>query len=758
MSKTLLDTDPEFVKARSVSRCGSTILVVVIREKDNPDCSLSLGVYAYRDVYPLITYDLSPQDEGEGPWIWVKVALLLFTGVIIPLLTPGVYVPVDDEDPMPMAHPLQTSSPLSAIFYFYMDSVVARAYKEGHLPTSELPPLADVDMAKNLKKKYFKHFKADQHLFFWLLRIFRWDLFVMTLVIQMKSLGVFASPLAINQILLNLQAKGEHQWIRPWFWIILLFIAVVVETISVNCFMFLAQRILVRTESILTELLFEHALKIRIHSPTNNAEGDEDNGANTSGRLNTLVTVDLNAIAQSADCLFLFVYVPTQVVLCTIFLYKLLGWTAFVGIGVTIATIPIPSTLVGWIHRVQVEQMKKTDARVQVLSDVLHVLKMAKLFGWERRLSEQVSERRKPELALVKKSKIIDVFFNIVRRYIQMAFVYAVQVVGVKVAFDRVNEFLHEARAIHLLPSHILNHLQSELLDEFVDRYPHTELSTVRLQDKVGFNNASFTWTTHHDSNAAYPSRDRQFMLKIPGELLFKRGAVNLVHGPTGSGKTSLLLALLGRIFPSMFGVIPNGECPLGEMHFVPIADDSWYHVPREGGVAYAAQEAWVLNETIKENILFGSPYDETRYNTVLHQCALERDLSLLSAGDSTEVGERGITLSGGQKARISLARAVYSSAEILLLDDILAALEFLVSVQDGIAAGSEPSDEQLNSMENGLDTPSVECAVEDSVKTFKGETEAGNGDGSGRLILAEEIEVGRAGWSSGMRFFKGNA
>ena len=84
--------------------------------------------------------------------------------------------------------------------------------------------------------------------------------------------------------------------------------------------------------------------------------------------------------------------------------------------------------------------------------------------------------------------------------------------------------------------------------------------------------------------------------------------------------------------------------------------------------------------------------------------------------------------------------------------------VRFLVSVQDGIAAGSEPSDEQLNSMENDLDTSSVECAVEDSVKTFKGETEAGNGDGSGRLILAEEIEVGRAGWSSGMRFFKANA
>jgi ABC-type transport system involved in cytochrome bd biosynthesis fused ATPase/permease subunit len=77
-----------------------------------------------------------------------------------------------------------------------------------------------------------------------------------------------------------------------------------------------------------------------------------------------------------------------------------------------------------------------------------------------------------------------------------------------------------------------------------------------------------------------------------------------------------------------------------------------------------------------KENILFGAPFDEKRYKKVLHQCSLEKDLELFEAGDLAEVGEKGLTLSGGQKARVTLARAVYSSAEILLLDDVLAALE----------------------------------------------------------------------------------
>lgn len=83
----------------------------------------------------------------------------------------------------------------------------------------------------------------------------------------------------------------------------------------------------------------------------------------------------------------------------------------------------------------------------------------------------------------------------------------------------------------------------------------------------------------------------------------------------------------------------------IGEMHYLPTGPDSYFNLPRSEGVAYASQESWVQNETIRENILFGSAYDEERYNKVLHQCSLKRDLSLFNAGDMTEVGEKGLTL-----------------------------------------------------------------------------------------------------------------
>lgn len=98
----------------------------------------------------------------------------------------------------------------------------------------------------------------------------------------------------------------------------------------------------------------------------------------------------------------------------------------------------------------------------------------------------------------------------------------------------------------------------------------------------IGFQNASFTWSNDDVNDGALtPSRHR-FTLRVDGELLFKRGCFNLIIGPTGSGKTSLLMALLG------------------EMHFIPMTPDAWYHLPRSGGVSYAAQESWVQNETIR--------------------------------------------------------------------------------------------------------------------------------------------------------------
>ena len=157
----------------------------------------------------------------------------------------------------------------------------------------------------------------------------------------------------------------------------------------------------------------------------------------------------------------------------------------------------------------------------------------------------------------------------------------------------------------------------------------------------ISMKNAVCSWTGNRKS----PTLNSFSLTMNDGEMVF-------VTGPVGAGKTSLLLTLLGEL----------------------AVDDG--HVSSCGKIAYVSQEPWVFSGTVQENILFGQPLDIRRYNMAIDSCALIRDIQAFPDGHDTLIGERGIVLSGGQRARIGLARAVYSNADIYLLDDPLSAVD----------------------------------------------------------------------------------
>ena len=131
-------------------------------------------------------------------------------------------------------------------------------------------------------------------------------------------------------------------------------------------------------------------------------------------------------------------------------------------------------------------------------------------------------------------------------------------------------------------------------------------------------------------------------------DFLAPPGQLTCVFGEVGSGKSSLLLAILGEL----------------------VKDDGV--VVADGTIAYVSQTPYIMNATVKENVLFGRPFDPVRYQTALTVSCLLPDIAIMPARDDTEIGERGINLSGGQRCRVSLARAVYRDADIYLLDDPL--------------------------------------------------------------------------------------
>ncbi|KAJ7094121.1 P-loop containing nucleoside triphosphate hydrolase protein [Mycena epipterygia] len=786
----------------------------------------AFGIYFYRDVFPLATFELTPMDLSEGWLLWVKVITLFTVSGIIPVVIPRQYIPT----PMPVANPEQTASILSLVFYFFLDPLIFLAYRIPHLAFDQLPPLSDSDYAENLKAVAFPHLDEfsgakKRHVFFGIVWIYRWTFMSMAILLSFMALSAFVSPIGLNRLLNYLENSGEESFMKPWFWILLLLLGPAMSSLSRQYYTFISTRIMTQTTALITQLVFEHALRIRVKAETGDgsiadgtAGADKESSnkadANLLGKITNLVTTDLGHINEARDVVVLVVLVPIQVVGAIVFLYQVLSWRSphfyliSTAILVVSGSFPLPGYVAKLAQTVQKETLKKTDARVQTLS-AMNVIRMVKMFGWEKKMNERIADKREEELNWIWKRKLLDLIneilnymlpiltmlvtygsflalhngefelilpqtvvakeqlsaskvfssmavFDLLRTQMWTIFRYVSSAVNGKVSLDRLNEFLHN----------------TELLDSFVsDETPDILTLDRPASDVVGFREATFAWSNEETD-------DRRFLLKIEEELFFKPGGVNLVVGPTGSGKTSLLMALLG------------------EMHLVPFSPSTWYNLPRELGVSYAAQESWVMNDTIKNNILFNTPMDEMRYKTVLYQCCLEQDLGLFSSGEETEVGEKGLTLSGGQKARVTLARAIYADSQIILLDDVLAALDvhtgkwivdkclrgelikdrtvilvthnvaltskiadFIVSVgldgrvrSQGSISDALAKDEVL-AKEVSEDRQILEAAEKEidplAVDELKKETD-------GKLIVAEEIALGHVTWSALNLYFRG--
>ncbi|KAL4267318.1 ATP-binding cassette transporter C [Pleurotus pulmonarius] len=691
----------------------------------------TLAAYGIRDLYPLCTYQLPPLDmptSGDPALVyllWTTIAVLFVAAVVIPLTMPRSYIPINPDDPSEVPAPEQVCSILSFFIWSFLDPMVFLAYRNSHLTRDQLPILADSNKAVNLRARIFPYLDAfyvsadknrvrSRHIFWGIMEALRKDFTIQALLLVVHSILGYGAPIGLNRLLYYMESGGRDASTRPWVWVVWLFCAPMLNTVLFQYYTFLSATRRVWAESLISQLVFEHALRVRVKSvshytapstskpgsptpddseastnaepakpdkPTADNTGSREDG-NFVGKLTNLMSTDTSNISTAGDFLFLVVYIPLQMAFGIVFLYFVLGWSAFVGLASMVLLFPLPGYVASRLQGVQQQQMKASDARIQNVTEALSVIRMIKLLGWERRMNDRIRSTREEELVWLWKRKVLglsNVVINFVIPIIVMVASFTVLTVVMKqdlsasivfssmtvfdilrgqlhmisntltvaikgkVSLDRVNEFLHK----------------TELLDSFAD---DGELSAavapshpIAGSQDVIIRDASFTW----DAEKPVPGQPRRnFVLKIDGEVTFKRNAINAILGPTGSGKTSLLMALLG------------------EMHFVPSGPNSLCNLPRQGGVSYACQESWVQNETIRGNIVFGAPFDEVRYKKVLYQCCLEPDLKLFESGDNTEVGEKGLTLSGGQKARVTLARAIYSDTEIILLDDILSALD----------------------------------------------------------------------------------
>ncbi|XP_046622338.1 ATP-binding cassette sub-family C member 4-like [Neodiprion virginianus] len=449
-------------------------------------------------------------------------------------------------------------------------------------------------------------------------------------------------------------------------------------------------------------------------------------GRTAEGQITNLISNDVARFDIVLPLLNFIWIVPMQVLLLGYMMWQFVGEAALVGIGVMIMqTMPVQGYLSHIAGILRAKIAVKTDERVQLMSELVSGIQVVKMYSWEKPFQTLVSKTRALEIKLIRYTSYLNgilmgitvfsdrvtlfltlvtfvlsgntlnakltytlaTLFNLLQLACAFRFPMVLIMIGeARVTLERITKFLlldevepskesefsadngrlaNEKYTIN--ETRLQNGNRTEMESLLTNRMGYVESSGKLIIEKtkvgeqiergveIEMVNVFANWV--HDQ---LPPTLHEVSLKI------KRHSLSVLVGPVGSGKSSLLHLLLGELSVragglSLFSGENSEKTKIGR---------------RDIRISYASQNPWIFPATIRENIIFGQSYDKKRYQKVTEVCALVRDFAQLPQGDLSQAGEKGVCLSGGQKARVNLARALYREADLYLLDDPLSAVD----------------------------------------------------------------------------------
>uniref|UniRef100_A0A6V7QR02 ABC transporter C family member 8 n=1 Tax=Ananas comosus var. bracteatus TaxID=296719 RepID=A0A6V7QR02_ANACO len=421
------------------------------------------------------------------------------------------------------------------------------------------------------------------------------------------------------------------------------------ESLSQRHWFFESRRVGMRMRSALMAAVFQKQLKLSSQGRRNHSTGEVVN----------YIAVDAYRLGDFPYWVHMAWSQPLQLILSIVILFWIVGLGALPGLVPLIIcgflNVPFAKILQGYQSKFMVAQ----DERLRATSEVLNNMKIIKLQSWEEKYRQMIELLREGEFKWLAETQLKKAYGTALY-WMSPTFVSAVILAGTaalksaplnaSTIFTVLATLRVMSEPVRMLPEVLLMMIQvkvsldrikiflleDEIKEEDVNRKPlqNTDLC-VRVQ------NGNFSW----DQNGPTLTL-RDINLSIP------RGQKIAVCGSVGAGKSSLLSALLGEI-PKISG-----------------------SVEVFGSIAYVSQTSWIQSGTVRDNILFGKPFNKALYERAIKSCALDKDIGNFDHGDLTEIGQRGLNMSGGQKQRIQLARAVYNDADIYLLDDPFSAVD----------------------------------------------------------------------------------
>ncbi|ORX38217.1 ABC transporter type 1, transmembrane domain-containing protein [Kockovaella imperatae] len=536
--------------------------------------------------------------------------------------------------------------------------------------------------------------KRQRDLAWDLLRFFGVDTFIQCLWSCFFICLQYLPPVALRLLLKFFTERESRPWIPNH--VAFLYVAMMageqcLGVVAYGQALYLGRRRCIRLRAILIAEVFAKALRRQDMSgsvKSSAKEGSEKDttestASATDGKIANLVSYDAFQTTEICAYLYYLVSCPLAIIINSILLYSTLGVAAFAGMGVLVLMIPIQAVVGKLFTVVQKRFMAAVDLRLEAVTEVIAHIKLIKFNAWETKFFDRMSTTRTKELYYLAQRFGVSCLSNVLvwgTPVLVTASAFAVHSLVLKqpltadrafaslVLFNMLRDpmGLFQETLLRLIQAYTSCQRIQEFLDE-PETLKYQQLSEPGPDDpKVGFTNATFGYS---ESSNGQPAEHEPFKLG-PLNLDFLQGTLSIIIGPVGSGKTTLITSLLGETR------LLAGKVFMTNDH----ANRDICPVDPETGlsntVAYCAQTPWLLGATIRDNIVFGSTWNSNRYQQVLDACALRRDLEIFDLGDETEVGEKGTTCSGGQKARIALARALYSPAKTILLDDVLSAVD----------------------------------------------------------------------------------
>ncbi|KAI9369385.1 P-loop containing nucleoside triphosphate hydrolase protein [Aspergillus egyptiacus] len=421
-------------------------------------------------------------------------------------------------------------------------------------------------------------------------------------------------------------------------------------------------------------------------APTDEWDEDEEVEEQEKSRQSiiNLAAVDSKRIADFVTFSYLIPSCVIRLAIAAVFLARLIGWPSLLaGIGGAILLTPFNSWLTKRYATAQEELMKASDKRTGAVTEVLQGIRQIKFGALEQPWQDRIKEKRHVELNLLWKTSLYTT--GMVSVWIMGPLLLSAVSLTVhaltrgelspSVAFTALSIFGSIESSLAGLPDLFSKAMEAKVSADRIDRYLSSEekISNAADVDRISFQDTTVAWPAEDsdEDESKHWDGDRFVLRHLC--LTFPPKGLSVIVGKTGSGKSLLLASILGEC-DTLAGSVAVPRAPSPSQRFDHLASRANWII--DTAVAYVAQNPWMENASIRENILFGLPYDKQRYRKTLFASGLEKDMKMLPDGDLTDIGANGINLSGGQRWRVSFARALYSRAGILVMDDIFSALD----------------------------------------------------------------------------------